>query len=264
MRREELQVERGDLREVRRLRERALRERERQHHRAHHDVEDRLDGERRGHGRIGRPGHRRLGQEQADDVAAAGRDDRVEAVAREVRAPDVEPSEARLRVGRAQDVERRPRAERQVGGERQQGQQQGAPVNGRQVREERVDRVEELAERVAEGGGGDHRSQYRYSGQKSGIVSASFCGSSTRFETMITTASSGSSFQTERTTCGGTSTALPASTSTTSSSSLNWSLPSATKYISSAFLWRCPYEPLPPVCCGMRRQVKATLSAPSS
>src|SRR5436189_5529282 len=45
-----------------------------------------------------------------------------------------------------------------------------------------------------------------YSGQKSGIVSASFRGSDTRFETMITTASSGSSFHTERTTWVGTST----------------------------------------------------------
>src|SRR3954467_9957151 len=67
------------------------------------------------------------------------------------------------------------------------------------------------------------------SGQKSGTVCASLRGSETRFDTMITTASSSVSFQTERTTCAGTRTTLPASRSSTSSSSLNWSVPSETK-----------------------------------
>src|SRR5436190_24076349 len=71
--------------------------------------------------------------------------------------------------------------------------------------------------------------QFYSSGQKSGTVSASPRGSLTRFDTMITTASASLSFQTERTTCGGTRTALPGPTSITSSSSLNCSVPSTTK-----------------------------------
>src|SRR3981189_2127992 len=55
--------------------------------------------------------------------------------------------------------------------------------------------------RAADGGIGPH---FYSSGQKSATVAASGAGSETRFETMMTTASSGSSFQTERTTCGGT------------------------------------------------------------
>src|SRR3954447_11115986 len=71
--------------------------------------------------------------------------------------------------------------------------------------------------------------EFYSSGQKSGTVSASVRGSETRLETMITTASSSVSFQTERTTCGGTLITVPCSRSSTSSSSLNCSAPSATK-----------------------------------
>ncbi len=48
-----------------------------------------------------------------------------------------------------------------------------------------------------------------YSGQKPSTVSPSLPGSSIRVETITSSASSGSSFQTPRVTCGGTRTAWP-------------------------------------------------------
>ena len=54
------------------------------------------------------------------------------------------------RIGGAQDVEARPRAQRQVAGEEHQREQQRQQPDRRQVREERVDGVEERPERLAE------------------------------------------------------------------------------------------------------------------
>ena len=75
------------LGEVGRLGEDALREREGQHGHGDREVEEELDRERRRDGRVARVRHRGLGQEQPHDVAAAGRHDAVEAVARHVRPP---------------------------------------------------------------------------------------------------------------------------------------------------------------------------------
>ena len=111
------EVERAQVGEVGRLREDALREREREDEHRHRQVEDVLDGERRADRRVARPRHRGLGQEQADDVAAARGDHAVEAVAGEVGGPDFLVAERLRRVGRAQDVERRPGPQAQVAGE---------------------------------------------------------------------------------------------------------------------------------------------------
>ena len=67
------------------------------------------------------------------------------------------------------------------------------------------------------------------SGQKFSTLSVSARGSSDFLETMITTASPGPWFHTERATSGATRTTVPSETSTISSSSLNWSVPDATK-----------------------------------
>ena len=53
------------------------------------------------------------------------------------------------------------------------------------------------------------RSLQNYSGQKPSTVSPSALGSSMRVETITSSASSGSSFQTPRVTCAGTRTAWP-------------------------------------------------------
>ena len=69
-----------------------------------------------------------------------------------------------------------------------------------------------------------------HAGQKSSRYSASSLEPpGTIFDTMISSASSGSSFQTDRHVWGGTRTAAPRSSSTTSSFSLNCSFPEATK-----------------------------------
>src|SRR3712207_8772311 len=79
------EVERGQVREVRRLREGPLREREGEHHGPEDEVEAELHGERGADGGVARVRDRVLRQEQPDDVAAARRDHAVEAIAREVR-----------------------------------------------------------------------------------------------------------------------------------------------------------------------------------
>ena len=107
-------VEGAQFREVRRLGEDALREREDQHEHAHADVEDRLDEERRGDRRIARARDRGARQEQLDHVAAARRHHVVEADRREVGAPHAPPLEGDGRVGGAQAVEERARAQREV------------------------------------------------------------------------------------------------------------------------------------------------------
>ena len=113
-------------------------------------VEDRLDEERGGDGRIARPGDRGLREEQLDDVAAASRDDVVEADRRDVGAPDPPPLEADRGIGRAEAVEEGARADRQVGAEEQQAEHQRRPVHGREVAEELPDGFEERVERLAE------------------------------------------------------------------------------------------------------------------
>ena len=60
-------------------------------------------------------------------------------------------------------------------------------------------------------------------------ASVSARGSSDLFETMITRRRPGPAFHTERATSGATRTTVPSGTSTISSSSLNWSVPDATK-----------------------------------
>ena len=56
-----------------------------------------------------------------------------------------------VRIGGAQDVKRRPRAQRQVDREEHQRQEQRRPRDGGEVREEVADRVEERREGVSEG-----------------------------------------------------------------------------------------------------------------
>jgi glyoxylase-like metal-dependent hydrolase (beta-lactamase superfamily II) len=83
-----------------------------------------------------------------------------------------------------------------------------------------AERVHEVAERVWGG----------YAGQKSSPErSTSPIGSSIRAETITSSASSGSSFQTPRHVSGGTRIAWCRPSSTTSSPSLNWSRPESTK-----------------------------------
>ena len=115
-------------------------------------VEDRLHEERRRDRRIARSGDRGAREEQLDDVAAARRHDVVEADRREVGAPDPPPLEADRRIGGAQAVEERARAQGQVEPEEGQPQQQQPPVDRLEVREELPDGVEERAEALAERG----------------------------------------------------------------------------------------------------------------
>jgi signal transduction histidine kinase len=68
-----------------------------------------------------------------------------------------------------------------------------------------------------------------YSGQKSGTFSTSPITSSPLGEIMMRTASSGPSFQTERTTSGAMRTTVPGPASKTSSPSLNWRVPCTTQ-----------------------------------
>jgi hypothetical protein len=151
---EERQVERVQLGEVRRLGEDALGEGEGEDEDAHRGVEDRLDEGRRSDRGIARVGDRALGQEHADHVAAARRDDVVEAVGGDVGRPDALEREALGRVGGAQDVKRGPRAERQVDRERDQRDEQRAEVDVGQAREEIADSVEEGRDVAAERGEG--------------------------------------------------------------------------------------------------------------
>ena len=91
----------------------------------HREVEELLDEERRGDGRVARARDGRAGEEEPHDVAAAGRHDGVEAVAGEVGAPDALEPEPLVGIGGAQDVERRARPHRQVGEEQRHGEASG-------------------------------------------------------------------------------------------------------------------------------------------
>ena len=117
-----------------------------------HDVEDRLHEERGGDRRIARAGNRGAREEQLDDVPAARGHDVVEADRREVRAPDAPPLEADRRIGGAQAVEVRARAQRQVEPEEHQPQQQRPPMDGREVGEELPGGIEERREAFADRG----------------------------------------------------------------------------------------------------------------
>ena len=135
---------------------------------------------------IARAGHRRLGQEQPDHVAAARRDDAVEAVAREVGAPDARNSICASGIGGAQDVERGARAQRQVDREADQREQQREPVDRREVREEGADRVEERGEGVAERGDREHAHYLRTAqGRTNAPVSAAITPAPSEAEARI-------------------------------------------------------------------------------
>src|SRR5581483_380914 len=91
----------------------------------------------------------------------------VEADRRHVGAPDPPPFEADRRVCGAQAVEERARADRQIGEDEQQPDQQRGPVDGGQVVEELADGVEERADALAERGR-EHVSNVREAARATG------------------------------------------------------------------------------------------------
>src|SRR5439155_13165952 len=94
-------------------------------------------------------------EKQLDDVATARRHDVVEAHRGEVGAPHASPLEADAGIGGAQAVKEGTRAKREVQAEEGQREHQRAPMDGRQIREELADRVEEDAQAVADRGRGE-------------------------------------------------------------------------------------------------------------
>ncbi len=94
----------------------------------------------------------RLDEEELDHVAAAGRDDVVEAVGRDVGAPDQAVGDLLVRVGGAQRVVQRLGAQREVADERHHPQQERDQADRREAVEEASDRVEEVPRAVKDRG----------------------------------------------------------------------------------------------------------------
>jgi len=101
---EPVEVERAQAREHRAAGERSAGEGVDDKAESDDRVEQRQRDQRRGEGRIRRALDPALDDEEPDRVAAAGGNDRVDAHAREHRAPDRAPADDRVRIGRGDDV----------------------------------------------------------------------------------------------------------------------------------------------------------------
>ena len=146
----EREVERGQVRQLRKARQHALRDREQHHERADRDVEDRLDEERGRDRRIAGVRDALLREIDLHHVAAADRHDAVDADPGDVGAEDPPPAEALVRIGGPQRVEPGPAAAADVAEVEQQRERQRPPLDGREVREERLGGIEEGVEARAE------------------------------------------------------------------------------------------------------------------
>src|SRR5207253_6993696 len=98
-------------------------------------VENGLDEEGGRDGGVARAGDRGAREKELDDVAAAGRNDVVEADGGEVSAPDAPERKRNAGVGGAQAVEVGARAQRQVQAEEDEPEQEHRPVDRRQFGE---------------------------------------------------------------------------------------------------------------------------------
>jgi hypothetical protein len=102
--------------------------------------------------RIGRSRDRLLCEVDLRDVAGTGGQDAVQTDARDVRTRDPPPLKRLVRVGGAQDVVPGTAAAQHLPELEQQRHDKSAPLDGRQVREEGLDGVEERLEARAERG----------------------------------------------------------------------------------------------------------------
>ena len=109
------------------------------------EVEERLDDEARRERRVRGAVDAVLDQVQLDDVAAARRDDRVDADAREVGAEDGPERDLRPRIGGVEDVLPRADAQREPEHLKDDGQRERAPGHGGEGLEERLGSVEKRA-----------------------------------------------------------------------------------------------------------------------
>ena len=149
MAQEELPVDRRDPRVELARRQHADRERPDDQRAGGEEVEQRLDEQRRRERRVRRIAQPVLDEVHLHDVAAARRDDRVDADAREVgaeRGPVLQPL---LRIGGAHDRAPGARAEEQLDDVTGDCEPEELPLHRREVVEEDADRVEEVAHRRA-------------------------------------------------------------------------------------------------------------------